>query len=45
MPAHDIYHDQVKNSLIKDNWIITHDPLRVEFGNKDLYLELRSLSK
>jgi len=24
MPAKDIYHDQVKNALIKDGWTITH---------------------
>ncbi|MBA4182514.1 MAG: fatty-acid synthase, partial [Acidobacteria bacterium] len=27
MPAKDIYHDTVKNALIKDGWTITHDPL------------------
>ncbi|NES81813.1 MAG: hypothetical protein F6K10_10645 [Moorea sp. SIO2B7] len=26
MAAHDIYHQSVKNALIKDGWIITHDP-------------------
>ena len=27
MPVKDIYHDTVKNALIKDGWTITHDPL------------------
>ncbi len=27
MPAKDIYHNQVKNALIKDGWTITDDPL------------------
>lgn len=29
MPARDIYHNTVKNALIKDGWTITHDPLRL----------------
>ncbi|MCP5029653.1 MAG: fatty-acid synthase, partial [Actinomycetia bacterium] len=27
MPAKDLYHDVVKNALVKDGWEITHDPL------------------
>jgi hypothetical protein len=26
MPAKDIYHEEVKNALIKDGWTITDDP-------------------
>ncbi|MFN7462557.1 MAG: element excision factor XisH family protein, partial [Pseudanabaena sp.] len=26
MPAKDVYHDAVKNALIKDGWVITADP-------------------
>jgi XisH protein len=26
--------------LIKDGWVITHDPLRLPWGKKDLYLDL-----
>jgi len=40
MPARDRYHDQVKNALIKEGWTITHDPLRVKWGKKDLYIDL-----
>src|SRR5579871_1723292 len=40
MPAHDKYHDQVKNALIKDGWRITHDPLRLQWGLKDMYVDL-----
>ncbi len=29
MPAKDIYHDVVKQALIKDGWTITDDPLRL----------------
>jgi len=40
MPAKDIYHDSVKNALIQDGWTITHDPLRLEWGGKDMYVDL-----
>jgi hypothetical protein len=40
MSAKDRYHDCVKNALIKDGWIITHDPLRLPWGPKDLYVDL-----
>ena len=40
MPAKDIYHNNVKNALIKDKWTITHDPLTLKFGKKDLYIHL-----
>lgn len=40
MPARDIYHDTVKNALIKDGWNITNDPLRLRIGKKDLYIDL-----
>jgi hypothetical protein len=40
MPARDIFHDAVKNALIKDGWTITDDPLRLEWGKKNLYVDL-----
>lgn len=40
MPAKDIYHDTVRNALIKDGWVITHDPLRLSWGDRDLYVDL-----
>jgi hypothetical protein len=40
MSARDIYHNNVKNALIKDQWTITHDPLSLKFGKKDLYIAL-----
>jgi hypothetical protein len=40
MPAKDIYHEQVVDALIKDGWIITHDPLRIQWGPKDMYVDL-----
>ncbi|MCF2150698.1 XisH family protein [Desmonostoc muscorum LEGE 12446] len=40
MPAKDIYHDCVKNALIKDGWKITHDPLSLKIGKKDIFIDL-----
>lgn len=39
MPAKDLYHNAVKNALIKDGWRITHDPLRLKWGIKDMYVD------
>jgi hypothetical protein len=40
MPAKDRYHNSCKNALIKDGWIVTHDPLRLRWGSKDMYVDL-----
>ncbi|MEM7595532.1 MAG: element excision factor XisH family protein [Cyanobacteria bacterium P01_A01_bin.83] len=40
MPAKDIFHDNVVNALIKDGWNITNNPLKLQWGNKDLYVDL-----
>jgi XisH protein len=40
VPAKDTYHDSCRNALIKDGWTITHDPLRLKWGNKDMYVDL-----
>jgi hypothetical protein len=40
MPAKDIYHDTVRNALIKEGWEITHDPLVLKWGLKDLFVDL-----
>src|SRR5215210_4784263 len=40
MPARDVYHDTVKHALIVDGWAITHDPLRLAWGLKDMYIDL-----
>jgi hypothetical protein len=36
--AKDIFHDCVKNALIKDGWTITDDPLRLELNDRKLYV-------
>jgi len=40
MPARDLYHETVKTALIKDQWVITHDPLTLKLGKKDFYIDL-----
>ena len=40
MPALDLYYNTVKKSLINDGWIITHDPLHLKWGKKDMYVDL-----
>jgi hypothetical protein len=40
MPALDIYHQNVKNALIKDGWAITHDPYTLTFGQRNVFVAL-----
>jgi XisH protein len=40
VPARDIYHESVRAALVKDGWVITHDPLRLEWGAKDVFIDL-----
>lgn len=40
MPAKDIYHDNVRKALEKDNWIITDDPLKLTWGKRDFFVDL-----
>ncbi len=40
MAAKDIFHEQVKRALIKENWIITHDPLEFEVGDVSVSIDL-----
>ena len=40
MSAKDIYHETVRHALIKDGWTITHDPFRLDIGEKRLSVDL-----
>ena len=40
MPAKDIFHDTVKESLIKEGWTITDDPLSIRVGGVEMYIDL-----
>ncbi|MEC4893805.1 MAG: XisH family protein [Oscillatoria sp. PMC 1051.18] len=35
MAARDKFHTAVKQALIKEQWLITHDPLNLKFGESD----------
>jgi hypothetical protein len=40
MPAKDIFHDRVKQALLKEGWLITHDPFSFQFGDTELHIDL-----
>jgi hypothetical protein len=40
MSARDLLHQIVKNALIKDGWIITHDPFTIALGIRRAYVDL-----
>jgi hypothetical protein len=40
MPAKNIYHGAVIHALMAEGWSITHDPLTISYGGKDLFVDL-----
>lgn len=40
MPVRDLFHHAVRNALLRDGWVITHDPLHIEFGGFDFFIDL-----
>ena len=40
MSARNIYHGAVVQALIADGWTITDDPLRIGYGDQELYVDL-----
>lgn len=40
MAAKDFYHEQVKVALGKDGWTVTHDPLALDWDNRDVQIDL-----
>jgi hypothetical protein len=40
MPQLDLIHNSVKRALIKENWLITHDPYIIQYGRTTLYADL-----
>ena len=40
MAAKDIYHDAVRNALESDGWIVTDDPLSIDFGDVKMKIDL-----
>lgn len=44
MPAKDLYHNQVRNALIKEGWRITRDSYQIKFKEIKLYADLAAES-
>jgi hypothetical protein len=40
MSKRDTYHQAVRNALIREGWRITADPLHIEFGGVEFYVDL-----
>ncbi len=40
MPTRDIFHDAVRRGLEKEGWTITDDPLTIQVGNVEMYIDL-----
>lgn len=38
--ARDLFHQVVKEALIKDSWNITHDPFPVDYGDVQMQIDL-----
>ncbi len=40
MSAKDKYHDSAVTALVKDGWKITHDPLTLRYGRREVFVDL-----
>lgn len=40
MVARDIFHNAVKKALEKEGWFITHDPMSIQIGGVEMYIDL-----
>ena len=40
MAARDIFHNVVKQALEKAGWCVTHDPLSLQIGGVEMYIDL-----
>jgi hypothetical protein len=40
MPAYDLYHHAVVQSLKADGWTITYNPLYIAYGGRNLFADL-----
>jgi hypothetical protein len=38
--ARNIHHDAVVAALVDDGWTVTNDPLRITYGDRDMYVDL-----
>jgi len=42
LPAKDRYHDRLKNALIKDQWRITDEQVKLKMGERRLWIDLEA---
>lgn len=40
MSARDRFHEVVKQALLKEQWVITNDPLKLKYGNVNFQVDL-----
>ena len=40
MAARDIFHNAVRKALEKEGWAITHDPMFIQVGGVEMYIDL-----
>jgi len=40
MAARDMFHAQVRDALIAEGWVITHDPYRLTIGSRKAFIDL-----
>ncbi len=40
MPAKDIFHDAVKNALLKDEWLVTDEQFYIRSGGVEIYIDI-----
>ncbi len=40
MAAKDVYHNAVRNGLVRESWNITHDPFEIDFGDVTMKIDL-----
>ena len=40
MAAKDIFHEAVRKGLEKEGWVITDDPLKLQVGGVEMYVDL-----
>jgi hypothetical protein len=42
LPAKDRYHDRLKRALIKDQWLITDEQVKLKIGDRRLWIDLEA---
>lgn len=40
MPGKDVFHDNVKNALVKDGWLVTDEQFLIRSGGVEIYIDI-----